>query len=84
MKHLRIELKLTALVYAGEDVAGTEGPAPDRDPDAVVATVLTRIADLGAGAVARDAAGAHLANLMTNAAPILGERVRHELREKGL
>lgn len=83
MKNLRVEIKIIAIVHVGEDV-NHEGPAPDRDPDAVTSVVLARVAHVGPMVSARDGAAGHLAGIMANSAPVLGERLRHQLREKGL
>ncbi len=81
MKKIRVELKLTAIVHVGDDI--TEDCSPDRDPDAVTSCVLTRVAHLWHVVPAGDAVSYALGALMVNSAPVLGERLRHELREKG-
>ncbi len=82
MNNIRIELKLTAIIYIGSDV-NEEGPAPDRDPDAVEAIAVMRLAHPGERVQARDIASGQFLNLAANTIPTISERIRHSLREKG-
>jgi len=85
MKNIRIELKLTAIVYAGDDV-GEEKLPDTREPDAVecitLATVRPQRSSLSISA--HDVAGGLLAQMLANTAPVIGSRLNHTLRKKGL
>lgn len=83
MKNLRIEVKLTAIVHAGDDIE-QEGPAPTREPDAVEVFRMARVVQLGRFLSAGDAMTGHLALIMANATSPMAERLRHELRQKNL
>ena len=86
MKNIRVEIKITAIVWAGEDVV-TESGAPLRDPDAVETVTLATVRGLPSLPFAvppHDAAGNLLAGLLANTAPVMGSRLNHELRKKGL
>jgi hypothetical protein len=86
MKNIRVELKITAIVYAGEDVIADSG-APIRNPDAVesftVATVRA-LPSLPFPTAPHDAAGHLLAGMLANTARVMGARLNDELRKKGL
>lgn len=81
-KNIRIELRFSALVHVGDDV--TESNAPHREPDATECVKLVRVAHVGERASAPDIAAQLLASMTTDTAPILAERLRHELRKKGV
>lgn len=82
MKNIRVEVRLVTTVFVGEDV--NEEAAPEREADATQSVRLVRVAHLGALVPAREAAAGAFANILANAIPIQAERLRHELREKGL
>ena len=82
MKNVRIQLQIIAVVHVGDDV--TEGYPPDRACDAFLDTTLVRVAHLGPLVPARDVAPGGIVNIMANIAPVIAERLRHALREKGL
>lgn len=82
MKQIRVELQLTAIVHIGDDI--TEDAAPARTPDATTSVTLARVDHLGHFVAAREAVAGHLSSLMVNSAPVIGERLRHALRERGL
>lgn len=82
MNNLRLEVKVSVIVYAGADVSHTDGPAPARDPDTVETVRLVRLSELGTHVAARDAAAGLLVNILANSAPVLAERLRHNLRTK--
>lgn len=86
MKNIRVELKITAIVFAGEDVHPESG-APIRDPDAVesftVATVRA-LPELPFFTAPHDAAGNLLAGMLANTARVMGTRLNEDLRKKGL
>lgn len=85
MKNIRVELKITAIVYAGEDVG--EEKMPDiREPDAVEVVSLATVRGLPAlpfQTAPHDAAGHILAGMFANTASIMGSRLNHQLRKKG-
>lgn len=86
MKNVRIELKLTVIAYAGEDV-GEEHMADSREPDAVECITLATVRPLATNPIycaAHQAAGGLLAQMLANTAPIVGSRLNHTLRKKGL
>jgi hypothetical protein len=87
MKNIRIELKLTAVVYTGDD-AGEEHMADAREPDAVECITLATVRPLSAFTLgtshAHDVAGGLLAQMLANTAPTMGARLNHTLRKKGL
>ncbi len=81
MKHIRVELKLTAIVHVGEDVPGDGSPiAGGRVPDAAefieLATVYTAIPQNNAGEI--------LTHILEGCSPVIGSRLNHALRKKGL
>jgi len=86
MKNIRIELKITAIVYAGDDV-GEEKLPDTREPDAVecinLATVRPILGGICGGS-AHDVAGGLLAQMLANTAPVVGSQLNHTLRKKGL
>lgn len=82
MKQIRVELQLVAIVHVGDDIA--EGAAPSRAPDATTSVTLARVATVGMFLPTGEAVGNHLSSLMVNSAPVIGERLRHALRERGL
>ena len=86
MKNIRVELKISAIVFAGEDVH-PESPAPLRDADAMEIVTLATVrglASLPFQAAPHDAAGNILASMFANTAPVMGSRLNNELRKKGL
>jgi hypothetical protein len=86
MKNIRVEIKITAIVWAGEDVIAESG-APIRDPDAVETVSLATVRGLPSlpfVTAPHDAAGNLLAAMFANTAPVIGSRLNHELRKKGL
>jgi hypothetical protein len=86
MKNIRVELKITAIVYAGEDVIAESG-APVRNPDAVQTTTLATVRALPSlpfTTAPHDAAGHLLAGMFANTARVMGNMLNDELRKKGL
>lgn len=90
MKYIRVELKITCIVYAGEDFC-PESAAPIRNPDAVETISLATVRGLPAlpfsmanASLPHDAAGNILAGMFANTAPVMGARLNQELRKKGL
>lgn len=81
-KSARVELRVTAFVYVGDDVTGSQ--VMERDPDATDVFRLTRELHIGMMIPARDAAPAHIPLMLANTATVLTERIRHQLRQKGL
>lgn len=86
MKNIRVELKITAIVYAGEDV-GEERLPDAREPDAVECFTLATVRGLPSlpfATPAHNAAGNILAAMFANTAPVMGSRLNHTLKQKGL
>lgn len=78
-KQIRLEIRTTVLAYVGEDIA--EDKAPDRDPDAVQSTKLVRVAHCRLMEEGEAARG-HVLAILSNAAPVLAERVCYDLKAK--
>lgn len=88
MKNIRIELKITAIVYTGEDVREDGEKLPDtREPDAVESFTIATVRPIPSGMIhgnAHDVAGGLFAQMLANTAPVMGPRINHTLRKKGL
>lgn len=82
MNSVRTEVKIIVRVFSGEDI--TEAGSPQRPPDAETSVDLVRVADIGHFVAPRDSVASHLAAIGANSMPVLAERLRHQLREKGL
>lgn len=83
MKTIRIQLKVTAVVYVGEDIVQGE-PAPNREPDGLEVFSVTRDVPIGPRVGAGDAVSGHLCSMIADTIKPLGESLRHELRQKNL
>lgn len=81
-KAIRLQISITVIAHVGDDL--NENVIPEREPDACSATRLVRFAECGTMVHAADAASGHIAGVMANTVPVLAERVRHELKQKGL
>lgn len=81
-KAIRLQISVTIIAHVGDDLS--EHDVPQREPDACTVVRLVRFAECGTMVHAADAASGHIAGVMANTAPVLAERVRHELKQKGL
>lgn len=81
-KAIRLQISITVIAHVGDDLS--ERDVPLREPDACTATRLVRFAECGTMVHVADAASSHIAGVMANTAPVLAERVRHELKQKDL
>ena len=83
MKHVRLELQFIARIHVGADVSAAGGE-PRRTPDAQLYTVLSRTLPLPDGITVASLAKGWAVNTALGAAPLVGERLRLELDQKGL
>jgi len=87
VKHIRVELKLTAIVHVGEDVPGDGSAiAGGRVPDAIEFVELASVHPISEQDRPHRSAIAEiiLTNILENTSPIIGARLDHALRKKGL
>lgn len=87
MKNTRIELTIVARVYSGEDIDAQSGHrAPGRASDASEEMQVARVVPTGFGSAltAADVANDHAPSIAAAIMPMLTERLRHQLRAKGL
>lgn len=81
MKNVRIELRLSVDVYAGEDV--TNDRPVFRAPDADEAADVSRTLACHSNHDARELLADHFTTMMASLAPGITERLVHQLRQKG-
>lgn len=81
MKHVRLELHVTVIVHAGEDVS-TE-TTPERDPNTVEVVRISRVIPVGGMVHAHDVAANHFPSMLANVGPGMAERLRRDLKLKG-
>ena len=84
MKNLRIEVQVLVKVYAGDDVPADGELSLNRFTDALERVSMARVVSVRELREAHDIAPEHLATILGNAAPVMGERLAHSLRVKGL
>lgn len=81
-KTVRLQITINVMAHVGNDLSDA---VPTRDPDAVQVTRLVRVAHCGAGVLsAPDVAGMHAMSVLSNAAPVLAERINYDLKQKHL